>query len=224
MARLDAPQRDALRWAFHAGIGEADAVMSKLLGEEVALSVPRLNLMSSAEAARHLRSTNAGLYRVRQPFRKGAFNGDALFVFPGFRSLDIVRTAVDRLVEEGTLSSMEQDAMAVVGHIILNSCISTVSQLVCKDVSRGFLSLELGDGEKILGTTIRGHWALFLRTTFSLQSGPIESFVVFVLNTASLDALCAALSNRTNDVPLSSHFSSAKANNCELFKRFDAFR
>ena len=86
----DAEQIDALSEIFNIGVGKAAAAMGRLLRDEVLLSVPHVSVFTVNEAAQQLGTQGHPMYGVRQPFR-GVLNGDALLIFPGHRSLEIVR-------------------------------------------------------------------------------------------------------------------------------------
>jgi chemotaxis protein CheC len=51
----------------------------------------------------------------------------------------------------------------------------------------------VGDSRTILGTRIQNHLVVFLHIRFELLTSQIEGFVVFVLNTTSLEGLRAAV-------------------------------
>ncbi|MBP7545995.1 MAG: hypothetical protein KA749_10885, partial [Acidovorax sp.] len=60
---------------------------------------------------------------------------------------------------------------------------------------------DMGDSRTILGTRIQNHLVVFLHFRFELLSSQIEGFVVFVLNTASLEDLRTAV-NRLLGLPV----------------------
>ncbi len=192
MIKLDDDQLDALSEVFNIGVGKAAAAMSGLVGDEVLLSVPHVSLLTVNEAARELTATNAQLYAVRQPF-DGVFKGDALLVFPSDKSLEIVRIVAGQSVAEEELSSLERDAMAEVGNVMLNACIAALSDLLQNEFDVGAPDVDIGDGRAILRTRIQNHLVVFLHIRFELKTSEIEGFVVFVLNTTSLEALRASL-------------------------------
>jgi len=189
---LDAEQTDALCEIFNIGVGRAAAAMSGLIHDEVLLSVPHVSIYTVTEAAQQLNGAGVPLYGVRQPFR-GEFKGDALLIFPGDRSLDIVRIVAGQTVPSEELNAMEHDAMAEVGNVILNACISALSDLLGSEFELSPPTIDRGDSRTILGTRIQNHLVVFLHIRFELLSNQIEGFVVFVLNTTSLQSLRSAV-------------------------------
>ncbi len=191
-AKLDAEQVDALSEIFNIGVGKAAAAMGNLMHDEVLLSVPHVSIFTVSEAAQLLGSAGSTMYGVRQPFR-GVFNGDALLIFPGDKSLEIVRIVAGQAMPGEDLSAIEQDAMAELGNVMLSACLATLADLLGNEFELSPPRVDVGDSRTILGTRIQNHLVVFLHIRFELLSSQIEGFVVFVLNTTSLLALRAAV-------------------------------
>lgn len=190
--QLDAEQVDALSEIFNIGVGKAAAAMSRLMHDEVLLNVPRVSVFTVSEAAQQLGTTGASMYGVRQPFR-GVLNGDALLIFPGNKSLEIVRIVAGQSVPGEDLGAIEKDAMAEVGNVMLNACIAALSDLLGNEFELSPPTVDVGDSRTILGTRIQNHLVVFLHIRFQLLTSQIEGFVVFVLNTTSLASLRTAI-------------------------------
>jgi chemotaxis protein CheC len=190
--QLDTEQIDALSEIFNIGVGKAAAAMSGLMHDEVLLSVPQVSIYTVSEAAQQLSEAGVPMYGVRQPFQ-GVFKGDALLIFPGHKSLDIVRIVAGQTVPSEDLSAMEHDAMAEVGNVMLSACIATLSDLLGSEFELRPPTIDVGDSRTILGTRIQNHLVVFLHIRFELLNNQIEGFVVFVLNTTSLESLRAAV-------------------------------
>ncbi len=191
-AKLDAEQIDALSEIFNIGVGKAAAAMGKLMHDEVLLSVPHVSIFTVSEAAQQLGTTGSTMYGVRQPFR-GVFSGDALLIFPGDKSLEIVRIVAGQSVPGEDLSAIEQDAMTELGNVMLSACLATLADLLGNEFELSPPRVDIGDSRTILGTRIQNHLVVFLHIRFELLSSQIEGFVVFVLNTTSLLALRSAV-------------------------------
>ena len=190
--QLDAEQIDALCEIFNIGVGKAAAAMGSLMHDEVLLSVPRVSIFTVNEAAQQLSAAGVPMYGVRQPFR-GLLNGDALLIFPGSKSLEIVRIVAGRSAPGEDLGALEKDAMAEVGNVMLNACIAALSDLLGNEFELSPPTVDVGDSRTILGTRIQNHLVVFLHIRFELLSSQIEGYVVFVLNTTSLASLRAAI-------------------------------
>lgn len=191
-AKLDAEQIDALSEIFNIGVGKAAAAMGDLMHDEVLLSVPHVSIFTVSEAAQQLGASGGTMYGIRQPFR-GVFNGDALLIFPGDKSLEIVRIVAGQSMPGEDLSAIEQDAMTELGNVMLSACLATLADLLGNEFELSPPRVDVGDSRTILGTRIPNHLVVFLHIRFELLSSQIEGFVVFVLNTTSLQALRAAV-------------------------------
>ena len=148
----------------------------------------RLSMICRRRSRVVLGSASSTMYGVRQPFR-GVFNGDALLIFPGNKSLEIVRIVAGQSVPSEDLSAIEQDALTEVGNVMLNACIAALSDLLGNEFQLSPPSIDVGDSRTILGTRIQNHLVVFLHIRFELLTSQIEGFVVFVLNTTSLETL-----------------------------------
>mgnify|MGYP001598226982 CR=1 FL=1 len=191
-AKLDAEQIDALSEIFNLGVGKAAAAMGRLMHDEVLLSVPHVSIFTVSEAAQQLGAAGSTMHGIRQPFR-GVFNGDALLIFPGDKSLEIVRIVAGQSVPGEDLSAIEQDAMSELGNVMLSACLAALADLLGNEFELSPPRVDVGDSRTILGTRIQNHLVVFLHIRFELLSSQIEGFVVFVLNTTSLVALRAAV-------------------------------
>jgi chemotaxis protein CheC len=188
MLTLDADQIDALSEVFNIGVGKAAAALGGLMQDEVLLSVPHVSVLTVNEAAQRLSAHAVPMYAVRQPF-KGMLHGDALLIFPGAKSMELVRIVAGQSVPAEALGELEQDAMTEIGNVMLNACIATLSDLLGQPFDVATPTIDRGDSRTILGTRIQNHWVVFLHIRFELKSSAIEGFVVFVLHTTSLTAL-----------------------------------
>lgn len=192
MMQLDTDQTDALTEVFNIGMGQAAAALSSLIQGEVLLSVPQAQVLTVSEAAHQLNASDSPLYGVRQPFR-GAFHGDALLIFPGHKSLELVRIVAGSAVPADELGAIEQDAMTEIGNVMLNACISSLSGLLGNNFELDRTTVDIGNSRTILGTRVQNHLVVFLHIRFEIKQSQIEGFVVFVLHTTSLTALREAV-------------------------------
>ena len=82
MFQLTDIQHDALVEIFNLGVGRAAAAMSRIVNEEVTMSVPMIAFQSRAEVAKTLGSTEGRrICAIAQHF-EGAFNTEAFLMFP----------------------------------------------------------------------------------------------------------------------------------------------
>lgn len=123
-------QLDALTEIFNIGAGRAASSLSDIVGDEVLLSVPRVEFYRADEIdANVLSLTSARLGSVQQMFT-GPFNMAASLLFTEERALEIVQEMLGSQVQMEDLVEYEQEAMCEVGNIILNACLSAMADML----------------------------------------------------------------------------------------------
>ncbi len=91
-------QRDALTEVVNIGVSRAAVSLRKMVGEQVIMSVPALELISRTSAAKLIRERESDqLIAVSQDFA-GPFSGRALLIFPASSSLSLVRAVAGSAV------------------------------------------------------------------------------------------------------------------------------
>ena len=87
-------ERDALAEIANVGVSRAATSLRQMVGEQVLLSVPAVNIVSREAAAELVeKGSNPKLVAVQQLF-SGPFSGRALLIFPQDQSLELVRSIV----------------------------------------------------------------------------------------------------------------------------------
>ncbi|TFW20988.1 chemotaxis protein CheC [Massilia arenosa] len=193
MIQLNELQHDALLEIFNIGVGHAAASMSDIVREEVRMSVPSISFLNRAQAAALLSSAAAGPSRVCgiSQHYEGAFETEAVLMFPEDKSLEIVRLMVGEAVPLEELTEMEQEAMSEIGNIILNSCIGTLANIFGQELTGSLPAYHVGTSEEIL--TASGSPAdaivLMLHIDFILERHEIHGYVAFILDMSALSDL-----------------------------------
>ena len=186
-------ENDALIEIFNIGVGHAAASMSAIVNEAVRMSVPSISFIPRVEAARLLGAGDSGPERicgVSQHYA-GAFETEAILMFPEDKSLEIVRLMVGETVPLKELTEMEQEAMCEIGNIMLNSCVGTLANIFQRELQGSLPQYHVGTSDEILSTT--GSQAdtvvLMLHIDFVLEKHQIHGYVAFVLAIAALHDL-----------------------------------
>lgn len=191
MFQLSELQHDALVEIFNQGVGQAAAAMSRIVNEEVTMSVPMVAFLSRAEVANTLGSAEGRrISAVAQHF-EGAFKTEAFLMFPEDKSLEIVRLMVGQGVPLEELGEMEQEAMSEIGNIILNSCMATLANAAGSELHGSLPTYHVGTGDDILGLSGK-EWdgaVLTLKIDFSIEKHEIHGYVAFLLDVPALNDL-----------------------------------
>ncbi|WP_035051520.1 chemotaxis protein CheC [Andreprevotia chitinilytica] len=193
MLELTDLQQDALTELFNISVGQAASVMSKMVNEEVTLSVPAVRFMNGTEAADIF--DNIGNQRVSSVCQRfsGTFSGEALLIFPEDSSLEIVRLMIGKTIPLAQLTELEQDALTEVGNIILNACLCSLSDFFAQHFDTGMPCLRIGSGADVIGEEHRNEPVLFLHVRFTLAERSVEGYVAFLMNLPSLHDLRAGI-------------------------------
>ena len=185
-------QLDALTELVNLGVSRAAGNLAVMVREEVALTVPRVALMTRREAIQILGQRDSRkLVAVHQTF-EGEIVGRALLIFPEERSLELVRSIVSSELSNEEIIELEQEALAETGNVILNSCLATIANSL---ESRLKISLP----EVIRGESTRffhlpppptaGPTVLFVYINFTVRRRNIEGYIAMLMDLPSLEAL-----------------------------------
>lgn len=190
-------ERDAITELLNIAIGQAAASLSQLVDDEVKLSVPFVDFLTPSEAAQRLDHETQGgdSVAVRQQFR-GQFSGDILLIFPGSRSLELVRSMLDDALPLETLTELEQEALLEVGNIILNACVGSLANQLGTPVESSLPAYVRARGGRVLGPVADGtdsELVMFLHVDFSLLRKDIHGYLAFIMDIDSANGFLAAV-------------------------------
>jgi chemotaxis protein CheC len=185
-------ERDALTELVNIGVSRAAASLRKMVGGEVLLSVPSVEVIPHATAAILIAEREGGeLVAVRQDFA-GAFRGRALLIFPQANGLELVRAVVGEDIPPEDLDEMEREALAETGNIILNGCLATMANMLRRSLTMSLPQVLRGDGRTLLDYpqhTAEEGLVLFLYINFSVRDRSIRGYIAMVMDLPSLAAL-----------------------------------
>jgi chemotaxis protein CheC len=191
MFELSELQQDALIEIFNMGVGQAAAAMSRIVNEEVSMSVPSVLFQTRAEVATAMGATEGRrVCAVAQQF-DGAFNTEAFLMFPEDKSLEIVRLMIGQSLSMEELGEMEQEAMSEIGNILLNACMATLANIAGKEMHGSLPVYHVGTGTDILMHSGK-EWesaVLTLKIDFNIEKRHIFGYVAFLLDVPALHDL-----------------------------------
>jgi len=193
MLNLSELEHDALVEIFNIGVGHAAAAMSDIVNEEVTMSVPSIRFLNRAEAAELLGENSRDSERICgiSQHYQGAFEAEAILMFPEDKSLEIVRLMVGESVPLQELTEMEQEAMSEIGNIILNSCVGTLANIFQQELHGSLPVYHVGTSEEILTSSgsVADTVVLMLHIDFILETHQIHGYVAFILDISALHDL-----------------------------------
>jgi chemotaxis protein CheC len=189
---LDELERDALTELVNIGVSRAAASLRKMVGEQVLLSVPSVEIVTRKTAAALIGERESDtLVAVQQDF-SGAFSGRALLIFPQANSLQLVRAVVGDEMDGEDLADMEQEALAETGNVILNGCLGTMANMLQRSLRMSLPEVTRGDSAHLFefeaGAEDDG-LVLFLYINFSVHDRDIRGYIAMLMDLQSLTTL-----------------------------------
>lgn len=192
MNPLSELQLDALTEIFNIGAGRAASSLSEIVGDEVKLSVPRVQLYQSSEINADVLSLNSPrLGAVRQSF-SGLFNADAMLLFAEKRALEIVHDMMGSQVGVEDVAEFEQEAMCELGNIILNACLSSMADMLDLTLDSSLPTYSIGASDVVLRqiiSEVNQPVMLVLHIDLAIEKHHSQGYLVFLLSSSSLQEL-----------------------------------
>ncbi len=183
-------QRDALIEVFNIGVGNAANSMSQLIDEEIRLSVPKLQVVLKDHAqiiSNFIQSER--ICAVSQSF-SGPLTARAFLVFPEGKTHEIVRRMLGEMVSADELNTMEEEALSEIGNIVLNACISSMSELLQASFKSSQPAYHLDTTLNILSSDNPDEqFMLLLHIDFSMPREKIDGYLIFLLSVQSFNEL-----------------------------------
>ena len=194
MIELDDEARDALAEAFNLALGEAAASFADIVQDEISMTVPVVELMSRADLVNRLRAMpqtdlSGKLCRIAQHFEgeSGQLGTDAMLLFPERGSLEIVRCMLgDDVVAVDQISELEQDALAEIGNIIINSCMNSLAMIFDTEMVGTLPGVHVAAAEDLFQGLPGSDIVLVARIGMSMQAQKITGYVLFLMDVPSL--------------------------------------
>jgi chemotaxis protein CheC len=192
LSALSDTERDALAEIANMGVGRAAASLRQMVGEQVLLSVPAVEIVNRTKAAQLVDGGNSRkLVAVQQSF-EGPFSGRALLIFPEAESLELVRSIVGAEQSFEDVIDLEQEALAETGNIILNACLATIANVLRRTMRMSLPAVVRGDGTILFDAqapTAGGELVLFLYIDFTIRNRDIHGFIALLMDLPSITAL-----------------------------------
>ena len=185
-------EKDALAEIANMGVSRAAVSLRQMVGEQVFLSVPAVNIVTREAAAGLVeRGNSPRLVAVQQSF-EGPFSGRALLIFPEAQSLELVRSIVGEEHSLEDVIDLEQEALAETGNVILNACLATIANVLRRSMRMSLPSVIRGDGATLFETRSSdpdGDLVLFLYIDFTIKSRDVRGFIALLMDLPSITAL-----------------------------------
>ena len=182
-------QKDMLKEAFNIGIGSAANALSKMINQEVVLSVPDVELHSS-EALLDMTVEHDSIVSIVQKIEE-PFDGKSILLFPEESSLEVVRRMLHMEDGSDVQSLLHEEAVTEIGNIILNACVGAVSKTLSKEIKMEIPEFSLARQKNLLEAyeLDRKDIMLVINMNMSLQDSDISGYLVFIFGYNALRGL-----------------------------------
>lgn len=190
MIQISDIERDAVAEIANVAVGRAAASLRQIVGHEVLLSVPSVEILSHEAASRVVaKPENRPLIAVCQSFQ-GPFSGRALLIFPEANSLELVRAILGQELPLEDVVDLEDEALAETGNIILNSFVATMANVFKRGLTMSLPSVLRGDGRQLFdGPAAERDLVLFLYINFEISQKEIRGYLALLMDLPSLETL-----------------------------------
>jgi len=194
MIELDEEIRDALAETFNIALGEASAVFAELVQQEIDLSVPCVHLVPRQALAQHIDDRDEGgqreaLCRIAQDFKsdRGDIQTQAVLVFPEKGSLEVVRQMLGDTFSAERINEIEQDALAEIGNIIINSCMNSLAEIFDREMLGALPDVRTGMATELFAQKDGDAEAVLLASIgMRMAAHHISGNVIFMMDMPSL--------------------------------------
>lgn len=180
---------DALVEVFNVGAGRAAASLSEIVGEEVKLSVPSIEIKRIADSDTGFTSFKNLKFGVVSQHFSGPFDAEALLLFTESHALEIVRDMMGSQMSIEELAEFEQEAMCELGNIILNACLSAMADMLQISLSSSLPNYKIASTEDIfkgLASSNDQPYILILHIDLAIEKRHSEGRLIFLLSSMSL--------------------------------------
>jgi chemotaxis protein CheC len=183
-------ERDAVAEIANIAVGRAAASLRQIVGHEILMSVPSVDILSREAAARVVAKPGAKTFvAVCQSF-DGPFSGRALLIFPEANSLALVQAILGRELPVQDIVEIEDEALAETGNIILNNFVATMANVFKRGLKMSLPSVMRGAGPDLFERpAAEDDLVLFLYINFEISQKEIRGYLALVMDLPSLETL-----------------------------------
>lgn len=184
MRPLNQDQQETIVELMNIGVGRAASALSRLVEDEVLLSVPKVDFVDIKTAeARFSDLLPKALAGVTQAF-SGFISGKAALIFPEERSLELVRIIVGHELSASEISELEQDTLAELGNILLNSCLATLANILKREIHTALPEAYSGNSHRMLSLLCEQEDSMIMlvQVDFSLLQRELQGYLAFIID------------------------------------------
>lgn len=179
---------DALAETFNLSLGEAAAMFSEMVREDIIISVPTVEILSRALLVQQLNAQGKDrLCAIKQRYESTSdFTTNTLLLFPEQGTLELVRKMLGDSTPIEHITELEQDTLAEIGNIIMNGCMGSLANLFNNRMTGTLPNVSVSDTSEVLDSYDLNELFLVARISMSLSSKNISGLVLFIMDVNSI--------------------------------------
>jgi len=184
---------DALTEIFSIGAGRAALSLSEIVGDEVRISVPSVQIINTEDInPASLSLTCDGRFGAVSQRFSGPFTAEAVLLFTEAEALKIVSDMMGSKMSYAELAEFEHEAMCELGNIILNACLSSMADILKFTLESSLPCYTVASADKILKRLKKNPnqpYIMILHIDLAIEKRRTAGNLVFLLSTDSLTNL-----------------------------------
>lgn len=204
MTTLSEIEIDALTEVFNVGAGRAALSLSEIVGEEVLLSVPSIEILKASQVNERVLTLKDNKFASVSQLFTGPFDAEAVLLFTENYALEIVRDMMGSQMSIEDLAEFEQEAMCELGNIILNACLSAMADMLNISLNSSLPSYSMSSPEEISARLAEqgrdDSYILVLHIDLVLEKHHTEGHLIFLLSSTSLSKLISHIQQYLNNI------------------------
>ncbi|MDI1276075.1 chemotaxis protein CheX [Methylobacter sp.] len=192
MSDLSELHLDALAEIFSIGAGRAALSLSEIVGDEVHISVPSVQVINSKDINATTLSLNCGRFGAVSQYFSGPFNAEAVLLFTEEQALKIVSDMMGSQMSLEELAEFEHEAMCELGNIILNACLSAMADILDFTLESSLPNYRVASADEILHRLKENSnqpYVMVLHIDLAIEKRHTTGNLVFLLSSTSLTNL-----------------------------------
>jgi chemotaxis protein CheC len=200
-------QLDALTEVFNVGAGRAALSLSEIVGEEVMLSVPSIEVLKADEVNSRVLTLKDDKFATVSQLFSGPFDAEAVLLFTENYALEIVRDMMGSQMSIEDLAEFEQEAMCELGNIILNACLSAMADMLGISLNSSLPTYAMSSPDEITTRLAEkgeedgdSSYILVLHIDLVLEKHHTEGHLIFLLSSTSLSKLISHIQQYLNNI------------------------
>ncbi|EGW20829.1 MULTISPECIES: chemotaxis protein CheX [Methylobacter] len=192
MSNLSELHLDALAEIFSIGAGRAALSLSEIVGDEVHISVPSVQVINVEDINATTLSLNSGRFGAVSQYFSGPFNAEAVLLFTEEQALKIVSDMMGSQMSLEELAEFEHEAMCELGNIILNACLSAMADILHFTLESSLPNYRVASADEILHRLKENSnqpYVMVLHIDLAIEKRHTTGNLVFLLSSTSLTNL-----------------------------------